>query len=377
MFGKRFNFISLAGIKIGIDMSWLLIAVLLTWTLAAGNFPFYYPHLSAGTYWLMGFTGMIGLFICIILHELGHALVAKHYKLPVTQITLFIFGGIAEIKKEPPSPKIEFLVAVAGPIVSLLIAGMMYMVTEAGIVLNFPIAVLGVTSYLTWINLIIVVFNLIPAFPLDGGRILRAILWKCNHNLALATKITTRMGAGFGLMLVFLGIFLFITSSFLSGLWITIIGLFLQKAAFSSRTQFYITKQLQGEKVLKFMKKDPVSVSPHLSLKECIDNYVYTSHHHLYPVTDNDELLGYISLQEIKSVPPENWSNTDVRNVMVPLSQVTTVSPSTSALEAMNLIHEVNAATLFVVENGKLVGLLTSQDLFKLILLKLELEENL
>ena len=167
MFGKRFNFLSLAGIKIGVDISWLFIAILLSWTLASGYFPLQYPNLPLESYWLMGIIGMLGLFICIILHELGHALVAKHYKLPISQITLFIFGGVAEIKKEPQSPKIEFLMAIAGPIVSVILVGVMLFLTGMGNIYGWPILIKGITGYLASINAAIVIFNLIPAFPYD------------------------------------------------------------------------------------------------------------------------------------------------------------------------------------------------------------------
>src|SRR3989339_2024126 len=164
MFSKRFNFMTIAGIKIGIDLSWLFIAILLSWTLAAGHFPFAYPGHSIGLYWFMGVLGMLGLFACIVLHELGHAFVAKHFKLPISQITLFLFGGVAEIKKEPTSPKVEFLVAIAGPIVTLALTFLLFFTTYFGTQFGWSFILIGITSYLTTINLLILFFNLVPAF---------------------------------------------------------------------------------------------------------------------------------------------------------------------------------------------------------------------
>src|SRR6267154_779430 len=318
MFGRRFNFLTVAGIKIGIDFSWFLIAILLAWSLSAGYFPHYYHELSPGTYWAMGIAGMLGLFVCIVLHELGHAMVAKHYKLPISQITLFIFGGVAEIKKEPQTPKVEFLMAIAGPIVSIVLSGALYLLTIIGQHAHWPIPVTAVTGYLALINMVLAIFNLIPAFPLDGGRIFRSILWWIKKDSAWATKVASRVGAGFGMILIFLGIFALITGNFISGVWFVILGLFLQRAAAMSRSQYFISHELRGEKVQKFMTKDPISVSPDTSIKKFVDQYVYESYHHLYPVAEKGTLIGYISLREVKLLPSENWGKILVKEAMVP-----------------------------------------------------------
>ncbi len=376
MFNKRFNFITVGGIHIGIDLSWLVIAILLSWTLAAGHFPFVYPGHSLGVYWLMGVVGMLGLFICIVLHELGHAFVAKHFKLPITQITLFLFGGVAEIKKEPTSPRVEFLVAIAGPIVTLVLCCLLFFCTYFGTILGWSFMITGITNYLTTINLLILLFNLVPAFPLDGGRILRSILWNWKNNLAWATKVTTRMGAGFGLFLLFFGIFSFITGNLLGGVWLVILGLFLQRASTSSQTQFYVGQELRDEQVSKFMTKNIESVSPNITISKLLGEHMYISHHHLYPVTDKNKLIGYISLQEIREIAQEAWDTTPVSSFLVPLASCSTVTPQTNALEALNLMQEANSPTLLVVEGESLVGLLTSQDLFKIISLKINLEDE-
>jgi Zn-dependent protease/CBS domain-containing protein len=376
MFGKRINILSIAGFKIGIDLSWFLIAFILSWTLAAAYFPAAYPNLAKSTYWLMGVSGMLGLFICVILHELGHAIVARHYGLPITYITLFIFGGVAELKKEPTSPKVEFLMAIAGPIVSFVLAFVLYLVTKLGATYEWPTAVRAVTGYLALINFILALFNLIPAFPLDGGRVFRAILWGIKKDLAFATRISSMIGSAFGFSLIFLGIFSLFFRNFFSGLWLIILGWFLQRAASSVQTQYYIGKELEGEKVSKFMKKDPISVPPDLSIKDFVEKYVYTSHHHLYPVTQQDRFLGYVSLQEIKAIPHADWERTQIQKVMVHSPAFQTISPETSALEALNLIQQTQLPILFIVEGGHLVGILTAQDLFKIIQLKLELQQT-
>ena len=272
MFGKRYNFLSLLGIKIGIDLSWFFIALLLSWSLAVGYFPYATPGLTVGTYWAMGVIGALSLFVCVVLHELGHALVAKHYKLPISQITLFIFGGVAEIKKEPKTPKVEFLMAIAGPIVSVVLAGALYLLTLAGEHQAWPVPVVAITGYLALINITLAIFNMVPAFPLDGGRVLRSILWGITKDLQWATRVASRIGSGFGFLLIFLGIFVLISGGFLAGFWFIILGLFLQRAASTSRSQNYVSHELHGEKVEKFMTKNPISVAPDITIKEFVQN---------------------------------------------------------------------------------------------------------
>ncbi len=376
MFGPRFNIMTLAGFRIGVDFSWFFIAILLSWTLAAGYFPHYYPNLSASSYWLMGIAGMLGLFISVILHELGHAIVARRYNLDISQITLFIFGGVAELKSEPPSPKVEFLVAIAGPIVSVALALLMNSLTIAGEHAGWPVMLTGVTNYLAIINLVIVLFNLIPAFPLDGGRVFRAALWWWKGSLQWATRVASHVGAGFGLFLILMGIFSFAAGDLFTGIWWVILGLFLRQAASSSRAQYYVRQELQGEKVQKFMTKTPITVPPDITIKDFIEQYIYQSHHHVYPVVDNGSLLGYVSLREAKALAPDEWPKILVRNAMVPLSEARTVLPETNALEALGIIQQTPFSTLLVVDNGRLAGILTAQDLFKIISLKLELEEG-
>jgi Zn-dependent protease/CBS domain-containing protein len=377
MFGKRINIFSIAGFKIGIDLSWFFIAIILSWTLAAGYFPILYPKQPPATYWLMGIFGMIGLFICVILHELGHACVARHYGLPITYITLFIFGGVAELKKEPTSPKMEFLMAIAGPIVSLVLAALFYLLARIGIAYHWHIAALGVISYLMFINFVLAIFNLIPAFPLDGGRVFRSILWGWKKDLAFATRVSAAIGSGFGFALIFLGIFsFFVFRNFFAGIWLIILGWFLHRAAASVQTQYYISKELAGEKVSKFMKRDPISVTSDISIKDFVEKFVYTSHHHLYPVTSGGRFLGYVSLQEVKAIPHADWNRTLIEKIMVHSPTIQTVSPDTSALEILNTFQQTHHPILFVVDRGHLIGILTAQDLFKIISLKIELEPS-
>lgn len=367
---------TLAGIQIGVHSSWLIIALLLSWTLITGYFPYHFPGQSRGIYAFMGIVAMLGLFVCVILHELGHALVAKYYRLPISQITLFIFGGVAEIKKEPQSPKVEFLVAIAGPIVSAILAFLMALVTAIGTNIKAPVVLVGITQYLTLVNTAIALFNLIPAFPLDGGRLLRALLWILKKDLRWATKIATKIGAGFAFVLIVLGAVSLVYGDWLTGIWFVILGLFLRGAAKSSETQFFVTEALRGEHVTKFMTKNPIAVSPAMTLQSFLDDVVYTSPHQLYPVTEEGHLVGYITLHEVKMRVPETWPRTTIGEVMVPLSGCKVASPTTSALGALQIMQDLELPSLLVVDKGRLVGLVSAADLFKTVLLKLEMEER-
>jgi len=376
MFRRRLNILTFKGIPIGVDTSWFFIAVLVCWSLAAGYFPLQFPGFTPILYWSMGLAGMLGLFICIILHELGHALVATKYGVPVAQITLFIFGGVAELKKEATTPFVEFAVAVAGPVVSVVLAAIFYVATEMGILYGLPAWATGVTSYLWMINTLIVLFNLVPAFPLDGGRILRSIIWAKTKDLRKATKITTLMGSGFGFFLLVFGIINFFTGELILGVWFFILGLFLQRTAVLSQTRFCINEELKEEKVTKFMKTAIDGVSGSITVQDLIDHHLYQTHHHLYPVVEENRLTGYVNLSRIKEIPPEDRGRTLVRQVMLAPTEEQLISPTKSAMEALEQINASPFPTLFVIEGGKFIGLLTPQDLLKLVSLKLELNDT-
>ncbi len=265
--------------------------------------------------------------------------------------------------------------AIAGPIVSIVLVVLLYAFTFIGEKAAWPVLITGVSRYLALINLIIVIFNLIPAFPLDGGRVFRSILWWWKKDYNWATRISTRVGAAFGFLLIFLGIFSLITGNLLAGIWFAILGWFLNRAAMSSRNQMVVGKALKSEKVSQFMTKNPLTVAPDISIHEFIEEHVYKTHHHLYPVTEKENLVGYISLKEVKSIPKDKWENTLVEKIMVPRAHFQTVSPNSSALEALDLMQQSDTPTLLVVDGNRLVGILTAQNLFKVISLKLELED--
>ncbi len=240
MFGKGVKLFSLLGFEVRIDASWLLLAVLIIFSLTGGYFPARYEGLSRATYILMGTVGAVGLFVSLIIHELCHSLMARRFGIPMTGITLFMFGGVAQMNKEPDTPKGEFLIAVAGPTASIGLAGLFFMLYAGTSAAGTPEAFSGILAYLGWINVILAIFNMLPAFPLDGGRILRALLWAWKDNLRWATRIASDIGSGFGIALIFLGILSLLAGNLIGGLWWCLIGMFLKGISQGSYRQLLL-----------------------------------------------------------------------------------------------------------------------------------------
>jgi Zn-dependent protease/CBS domain-containing protein len=374
--GKKIPLFTLLGFKVEIDVTWFILAILIVWSLAKGLFPYYFKNLSETSYWLMAIAGAIGLFTSIIFHEFCHSIVARHYGLPMKGITLFIFGGIAEMTQEPQSPKVEFLMAAAGPLSSILLSATFFAVYFVGKISGLPTTVNGVLAYLGWLNLILAAFNLIPAFPLDGGRILRSALWAAKKNLRWATKIASAFGNGFGIILIVLGIFSFINQNFIGGLWYILIGFFIRNASQMSYKQMLITHALTGEPVEKFMKKDAVTVPADISIRELVDNFFYKYHYKMFPVLKNDKLQGYVSTKQIKSLPTDQWQQHHVDEITDKPNDENTISSDTDSTKALAIMNKTGNSRLMVVDNGILKGIVTLKDMLKFLSLKLDLEDH-
>ena len=303
MFGRSVTLFKMFGFAVRVDASWLIIAVLITWSLAHGTFPHFYPGLSKSEYWLMGFLGALLLFASIVVHDLAHCLGARKSGLQMRGITLFIFGGVAEMDQEPPSAKAEFQMAIAGPVTSVIIGSIFYALAASmrGV---WPVAAVGVCSYLGWINWILAAFNMVPAFPLDGGRVLRSALWHWKGNIWQATRIASTIGSGFGMLLMAFGVYRLLVGDIFGAVWWCLIGMFLRGAAQGSYQQLMVQRMLQGEPVRRFMNTNPVTVSPAISLEDLVENYIYRYHYKMFPVVNEwHELLGCITTKEVKEVP--------------------------------------------------------------------------
>jgi Zn-dependent protease/CBS domain-containing protein len=376
MFGKRIKLFNLLGFEVRIDLSWIIIAGLITWSLASGLFPYLYPGLNRETYWFMGGVGALGLFASIVCHEYCHSLVARNFGMPMKGITLFIFGGVAEMGDEPPTARAEFWMAVVGPVSSLLIAGVFYLIYLGGASAGWSVAVLGVLRYLAWINALLAVFNLIPAFPLDGGRILRSILWGAKANLRWATRISSGIGSGFGIFLIILGVLEVLRGNFIGGMWWFLIGLFLKGAAQSSYQQLVVRKALEGERVRRFMNDHPVTVPASATVADLVEDYIYKHHFKMFPVMEGDNLVGCITTREVKGVPREEWGRDTVGHLAAKCSDENTIAPDADATKALARMNQTGVSRLLVVDHGRLVGLVTLKDLLAFLSLKVELEES-
>ncbi|UCG51526.1 MAG: site-2 protease family protein [Candidatus Latescibacterota bacterium] len=375
MFGRRFELFTLFGFKVRIDTSWIFLAILVTWTIGTGLFPAWYPDLSPVTHWIMGAAGAIGLFASIVLHELAHSIIARQHGVMMRGITLFIFGGVAEMTDEPPSPKAEFQVAIAGPVASLLVALTCLTLGAAGTIVRWPDAIGGVVKYLAVINGILVVFNLVPAFPLDGGRVLRSILWNWKNNLSWATYVTSRIGVGFSFLLIGLGVLNAVTGNLVGGIWYFLIGMFLRGAANMSYQQLLVRRSLEGETVRRFMHVNPITVTPDIPISTLVEEYVYKYHFKMFPVVDGERLIGCVRTREIKDLSRETWMQKTVRDLTIECSDENSIHPDTDAIAALSKMNQSGTSRLMVVENGRLVGVITLKDLLRFLSLRVELEQ--
>jgi Zn-dependent protease/predicted transcriptional regulator len=358
------------GIPIRIHASWFLVFVFVTWSLATGYLPGALPGLSESRYWGMGAVAALLLFLSVLLHELGHSYVAQRYRIPIGQITLFLFGGIAQMRKEPPSPKAEFLIAMAGPLVSFALGLCCLGLAVAAESLPLPsggqgFIVLG--GLLGIVNVQLGLFNLIPGFPLDGGRALRAGLWAWGNNFHRATSQAALIGLGFGVLLAGLGAVLLggaisgtLEQSMASnGGWLMFIGAFLFGAAWSTRKQVTLRIALSATAVRDVMIRAVVTVAPHLAVQTVVDEFFVAYGYGGFPVADEREIIGLISVEDVQAVPQGLWSWRTVRDVMRPASPELFIPPDWSIMQAMERMVQTGWDRLVVVEQGQPLGLIT------------------
>lgn len=374
MFGKSIKLFTLFGFTVKIDISWLVILVLVVWSLGAGVFPEKYPNLSTTVHWLMGIAAALGLFASIVFHELWHSLIARRFGLQMKGITLFIFGGVAEMGDQPPSPKAEFWMAIAGPASSAVLGGAFIGVAAISHRVGWGDVATGIFGYLGWINLVLVAFNMLPGFPLDGGRVLRSILWKLKGDLRKATEWASRVGELFGVVLAGLGFISLLTGAAIGGVWFILIGLFVRSAARQAYQQVLVRQYLHGEPVRRFMNDHPITVDPSLPLDRLVQDYVYRYHFKMLPVVNGDHVQGCVSTRDIATIDHSRWAGTTAGQIAVPCDQSNSISPDADAMEALTRLAGSGGSRLMVVEDSHLVGIISLKDLTQLLSLKLQLE---
>lgn len=363
----------LLGVPVKLHYTLILGVLLIAWTLAVGYLPPEYPGLSLATYWFIGVIGAIVLFASVLIHELAHSYVAKKSGLPVRRIVLFIFGGVSEIEEEPREANLEFKTALAGPLTSfgiaLVLRSLQYMAHAFGV----NVVIIAPLEYGAYINVLLGGFNLIPAFPLDGGRMLRAGIWRWKKDLMRATRIATNVGVFFSYLMIFGGFVLIIGRSFIGGLWFILIGWFLRNGAESSYRKTVISEALADVSIRDLMTRNVHTVDPNTSVKDAVEIHFSQYKHGGFPVEKDSKLLGLITLQDVKKIPREKWQETKVGDAMTTCEKLKCTSPDERAVDALMKMSNLDIGRLPVQENGKLVGIITRSDILHAIRIKTEL----
>jgi Zn-dependent protease/CBS domain-containing protein len=344
------------GIPVRVHFSWLLVFGLITWSLSTLYFPKAAPQLPELSYWVGGSLAASLLFVSVAFHELSHCLVALKYRLPIANITLFIFGGVSQMKGEPPNPKAELLIAIAGPFSSFILALFFFLISISGFVTH-PVA-RALFSYLTQLNFVLGVFNLIPGFPMDGGRVVRASIWSKTRNFFYATKRASRYGQNIALFFIIFG-FLSVFAGFPGALWLMIIGWFLHTAAHASYQQAGIQETLTGIKVKDIMVRDVVAIPSGESVEHVVNDYFLRYGYGGFPVVDRTDFFGFVTLKEIKDIPKEQWRDTRVSQIIIPHQKRWEVSADDDALKALEVMITEDKGRLAVTDKEKMVGLIT------------------
>jgi len=375
---------SLFGINIYIDWSWILIFLLVTWNLAGAVFPSLHPDWGTGLNIALGIAASLLFFLSILAHELAHSLVAKARGLPIRRITLFFFGGVSNIEREPPSPKTEFLMAIVGPLTSILL-GVVFLwlgrqnITGMNTGLDNPEQLLRgldpLSTMLLWlgpINILIGLFNLVPGFPLDGGRILRSVFWAMMDDFRKATRWATIIGQGFGWLMILAGIAMIFGATIPllgtgigNGIWFAFIGWFLVNAAAQSYQQVLIEDMLEGVPVTRLMRETAPAVSPNMPLSAFVYDHVMRGDERAFPVMDGERLLGVVYVENLREVDRSHWDTTTVKEVMTPEKELEVVTPREDAMDAFQKLARKEMRQIPVVQNGELVGMLRRRDILR------------
>ena len=361
MFGTSWRVGRVAGIEVRIDSSWALIALLITYSMYL-RLSVLYRELDGGGAVGLAVVSAVLFFGSVLVHELAHALAAQARGIRVQDITLFLFGGATRAKIDARGPGDEFLIALVGPLTSGLLAGLFGLVAGLGHnLLSVPLA--GTLGYLAWTNLLLAGFNLVPGFPLDGGRLLRSAIWKTTGSLARATRIASAAGQAVGWLLVAAGVAWLLAGDLAGGIWFAFIGWFLVQAARASSHDLQLQQLLAGVEAEDVMAADLVRIAPQLSLQDAVDNYFMRYDHSGFPVEEGGRTIGLLTLRALRRVPKEQWPTHRVRDHMVPLDDQVVVAPKARMDGVVGKLQDGQANRVLVVEDGEVVGIITPTDL--------------
>ena len=348
-----------AGIQVGVNWSWIVVFALIVWTLYSAIFPETSPDLGSTTYMTMAIVAAILFFASLLLHEFGHALTARREGMEIEGITLWLFGGVAKFRGMFPTANAEFRIAVAGPLVSLVIGVTFVLLVW---LVDLPESVNGVLGWLGMINLVLLVFNLLPALPLDGGRVLRSLLWKGKGDFAWATRVAASIGRAFAYLFIVGGLFLFIFEGAFSGAWFAFIGWFLLQAA-GAEDRFLMARQaLGGLRVRDLMVREPVTASPGDTIGAFMDDVVWNRRYTSYPVVEDSRVLGLLPFRCVAAVPRREWDERLVRDCMLPIERVPVLAAEDELVDAAAELTENDVRRGLVMEADRLVGLISITD---------------
>lgn len=361
------------GIEIGIHYSWFIIAFLIAFSLAE-QFRRNNRDWSPGLIWGSAILTAVLFFLCLLAHELAHSLVARAYKLPVREITLFALGGVSVIEKESPDAKSEFLIAIVGPLTSLVIGGILWWIaTSQGGNAGSSSPVLAIMYWLGWVNLSLGVFNMLPGFPLDGGRVLRAVIWGITGSMERATFIAARVGQGIAVLFIGAGIWQFFNGAGIGGLWIAFIGWFLLQAAGANYMEVELKQALVGMRAADLMSRDCAEVPGYVSVKDFVDDFVLRTGRRCFLVNVQDSVAGMITPHEVRALDRNLWPSTPVQQVMKPLDKLHAVTPETGVLEALEVMTREDLNQLPVVADHHVEGMISRGNILEAIRSRREL----
>lgn len=358
----------LFGIPIVISPSWFFIFTLVSAGLGFGAIPQWQPNLSGAAALALGVGFAALFFTCLVTHELSHALTSRRFNLPVTRIRLFLFGGVSEAQKEMPSPKAEFWIAIVGPLSSVFLGGLCFLLSAGLKQGGSASALVEGFFWLGAANSIIAAFNLLPGFPMDGGRVLRAALWAVTGDFLRATRWASSVGRVFAWALIGVGLFRLLDGGWLGGIWLMALGWLIDQAAQGSYSQVLVSRALDKIRVADMMAPQPLTVPPGLSLQASVEEFFLPHPYHAYPVVDEGRVLGMLGRDDVRAIPREFWPKLRVQDAMQPLADLPAVGPQTGMQEALPLLMNGANGRLPVVEKQQLKGLLSQTDVMRYLL---------